>query len=112
MNELIRIADQALKMVQGEVWHGPSVREILADVDSAMAYAHPIAGCHSIWELIVHLIATQSILLRRIEGHSAGREAGEYWPSLPVPSESAWKETLQQLNQQEENLREVIKNHN
>ena len=49
------IADQISRAFRGESWHGPSVREVLAGVSAEDAAAHPIAGAHSIWEIVLHL---------------------------------------------------------
>jgi hypothetical protein len=49
------LADQIRRAFWGESWHGPSVREVLAGVSAEDAAAHPIAGAHSIWEIVLHL---------------------------------------------------------
>jgi uncharacterized damage-inducible protein DinB len=108
MREAQRIADQALKMFAGDAWHGPSVMEVLADVDANVAAAHPIPDAHSIWELVLHLIATQAILLRRIRGETAGLNTEHFWPAVPPVSPSAWAETIARLKQQEADLRQAI----
>jgi uncharacterized damage-inducible protein DinB len=108
MREAERIADQMLKMFGGGAWHGPSVLEILADVDADEAASRPIAGAHSIWELVLHLVATQAVLLRRMRGETAGLTSEEFWPAVPAVSAHAWAETVERLNQQEAELRHVI----
>jgi uncharacterized damage-inducible protein DinB len=108
MREVERITDQALKMFNGGAWHGPSVVEVLTDVDASLAASHPIPGAHSIWELVLHLVATQAILLRRIRGETAGLHSEDFWPAMPTASASAWAETLKRLKQQEAELRQAI----
>src|SRR6516164_9672722 len=108
MREAERITDQALKMFGGDAWHGPSVLEVLADVDAPMAASHPIPGAHSIWELVLHLIATQAVLLRRIRGETAGLNEEEFWPAVPPVSAAAWAEALEQLKQQAAALQQAI----
>jgi uncharacterized damage-inducible protein DinB len=108
MDESTRIADQAQKMFEGGAWHGPSVLELLADVSPEMAAAYPIPGAHSIWELVLHLIATQDALLKRIEGVPAGLKTEDFWLPVPPVSEAAWRETIEQLKQQELELRTAI----
>jgi uncharacterized damage-inducible protein DinB len=108
MREIERIADQAAKMFGGDAWHGPSVTEALADVDASVAASRPIPDAHSIWELVLHLVATQAVLLRRIRGESTGQTTEDFWPGLPAISESAWKETIETLRQQEADLRQAI----
>jgi uncharacterized damage-inducible protein DinB len=108
MREAERITDQALKMFGGDAWHGPSVLEVLADVDADVAASHPIPGAHSIWELVLHLVATQAVLLRRIGGETAGLNSEEFWPAVPPVSASAWAETVERLKRQEAELRQKI----
>jgi uncharacterized damage-inducible protein DinB len=108
MREAERITDQARKMFDGGAWHGPSVLEVLADVDAELAASHPIAGAHSIWELVLHLTATQAVLLRRIRGETAGLDDREFWPAVPPVSESAWAETVERLKRQDAELRQAI----
>jgi uncharacterized damage-inducible protein DinB len=108
VREIERITDQALKMYSGGAWHGPSVREVLADVDANLAASHPVPGAHSIWELVLHLIATQAVLLQRIHGESAGLKTEDFWPAVPSASESAWVETVERLRQQEADLRRAM----
>jgi uncharacterized damage-inducible protein DinB len=108
VRELERITDQALKVFSGGAWHGPSVLEALADVDAHLAASHPIPGAHSIWELVLHLAATQAVLLRRMRGETAGLQVDEFWSAAPPASESAWAEAVQRLRQQEAELRQAI----
>jgi uncharacterized damage-inducible protein DinB len=107
MREAERIADQARKMFDGGAWHGPAVLEVLADVDARLAASHPIAGAHSIWELVLHLTACQEILLRRIRGGAAGK-AEDFWTAVVDTSEAAWAETMGMLKRQETELQQAI----
>jgi hypothetical protein len=58
--------------------------------------------------LVLHLVATQAVLLRRIRGEAAGQQAEDFWPAVPPASESAWAETLGRLRQQEADLGQAI----
>jgi uncharacterized damage-inducible protein DinB len=108
MRETERIADQARKMFDGGAWHGPSVLDVLADVDANLATSHPIPGAHTIWELVMHLIACQEVLLRRINGELAGQKPEEFWPAAPHASASAWAETVESLKRHDAALRQEI----
>jgi uncharacterized damage-inducible protein DinB len=108
MSEAKRIADQAFKMFEGGAWHGPSVLEVLVNVDARMAAAYPIPGAHSIWELVLHLIATQDAILHRIRGEQKGLKTEDYWLPVPSVSETNWHATIDRLKQQEVMLQEAI----
>ena len=97
------IADQISRAFRGESWHGPSVREVLEGVSAEDAAAHPIAGAHSIWEIVLHLTSGYTLVLRRVRGERALLSPEEEWPPVPAVSAEAWREsqhTLEQLNQQ------------
>lgn len=70
-NELERLETQLRLSFEGGAWHGPSVLEALEDVTPEAAYAHPVAGAHSIWELVLHLGGTYRLVLRRLQGSDA-----------------------------------------
>jgi uncharacterized damage-inducible protein DinB len=92
MKETERIADQLRRAMQGEAWHGPSLKEILAGVTAAQAAARPIAAAHSIWELVHHITAWEGIVLRRMGGETlidVGEE--ENWPPVREKNEAAWQ---------------------
>jgi uncharacterized damage-inducible protein DinB len=97
------IADQIRRAFWGESWHGPSVREVLADVSAEDAAAHPIPGAHSIWEIVLHLTGGYNLVLRRVRGERARLSPEEEWPPVARVSVEAWRESqhaLEQLNQQ------------
>ena len=50
------IADQLRRAFYGTAWHGPSVMELLEEIDTTTAAAKPIANVHSIWELLLHIV--------------------------------------------------------
>ena len=55
MKESERIADPLRRAWEGEAWHGPPLKEILAGVTAAQAAARPAAAAHSIWEIVHHI---------------------------------------------------------
>ena len=97
------LADQIRRAFRGESWHGPSVLEVLAGVSAEDAAAHPIAGAHSIWEIVLHMTGGYILVLRRVRGERAQLSPEEAWPPVAEFSSEAWREsqhTLEQLNQQ------------
>ncbi|GAB5520288.1 MAG: hypothetical protein RhofKO_25390 [Rhodothermales bacterium] len=97
------IADQIGRAVQGNSWHGPSVREVLADVSAEDAAAHPIPGAHSIWEIVLHMISGYNLVLGRVLGEAVQFSVEGAWPPVPEVSAAAWREsqdTLAHLNQE------------
>lgn len=100
------LADQIRRAFWGESWHGPSVREALADVSAEDAAARPIVGAHSIWEIVLHLTGGYRLVLRRVDGERAQLAPEEEWPPVAEAGSEAWRESqrsLEQLNQQLQN---------
>jgi uncharacterized damage-inducible protein DinB len=67
-NELARLESQLRAAFEGPAWHGPAVLELLRDVSPAEAAARPIAGAHTIWEVVLHLTGAYDLVLRRMRG--------------------------------------------
>ncbi len=110
MTETHRINSQLKRAYQGEAWHGPSLRELLADVSAEQAAAKPIAGAHSIWELVNHVIAWEQIVKRRLEGETVVEIPDEVnFPSATDASADAWQATLQALETSNKALRDSIR---
>jgi uncharacterized damage-inducible protein DinB len=104
--DLESMADQIGRAFRGESWHGPSVLEVLAGVSAEDAAAHPIAGAHSIWEIVLHMTGGYTLVLRRIRGERAQLSPEEEWPPVPECSADAWREsqrTLEELNRELQN---------
>lgn len=110
MTETHRINSQLKRANQGQAWHGPSLRELLDGMTAEQAAAHPIAGTHSIWELVNHIIAWEQIVKRRLEGDSANDIPDEInFPPVADASEQAWQTTLESLAASNQSLRDRIK---
>lgn len=110
MTETHRINSQLKRANQGPAWHGPSLRELLDGVTAEQAAARPIAGAHSIWELVNHIIAWEQISKRRLEGDPVNDVPDEInFPPVADVSELAWQKTLESLAASNQSLRDSIK---
>jgi hypothetical protein len=106
--ELRRLEEQVKRALEGDAWHGPSVLEILEDVTAAQAAAHPIAGAHSIWELVLHLSTDYSLVLRRLAGDGKPLIQSEGWPTVPERTAENWSDCIRKLKQLNYELRRAI----
>ena len=109
MREVDRLEDQLRRAFEGGAWHGPSVLELLAGVSAAQAASHPIAGAHSIWELVLHISTDYDLVLRRLAGDGRALTAAEGWPEPPAPTEENWRQTVRELELRNEKLREAVR---
>lgn len=109
MREVDRIEDQLRRSLEGDAWHGPALQELLADVKASEAAVKLLGGTHSIWEIVLHIIAWQRIVrdgLLRTKTSVAERND---WPAPPTAGGINWKKTLAELNSVHEQLRECIR---
>jgi uncharacterized damage-inducible protein DinB len=109
MSEIDRIADELARAHQGEPWHGSSARQILDDVTAATAAARPIPGAHSIWELVLHLIAWRGEVARRVGGGDPAEPAEGDWPPVTETTEAAWTRALARLEESHGRLEAALR---
>jgi uncharacterized damage-inducible protein DinB len=84
---LATLLDRALDR---DPWYGLSTSHWLDGLTAAQAAAHPVAGCHSIWEIVLHMISWQREVVRRLEGaEPADPIEGDFPPIGPV-TEEGW----------------------
>ena len=107
-SEIERLELQLRQTFEGEAWHGPSVLDLLRDVTPELAYARPIAGARSIWELVLHLASTYRLVLRRMQGSESPLTPDEDWPSVPSPTQSNWQDTIGSLRQLNGEVRRAV----
>jgi len=106
--ELERIEMQLGLSFEGGAWHGPSVLEVLDGVTAEAAYEHPIAGAHSIWELVLHISAGYRLVLRRVHGDGRPQTPEEDWPAVDAPTPAAWLGATRDLRELNGELRRVV----
>jgi len=107
--ELERLEEQLRRAFERDAWHGPSVLETLQGVTAEQAHAHPIAGAHSIWEVVLHLSYTYRVVLRRIRGDGTPIRAEEDWPVVPPATEADWQEAVGALRRVNAELRDAVR---
>lgn len=108
MSEAGRIADQLKRAYEGEAWHGPSLRELLADVTAEQAASKPVSGAHSAWEIVLHIAAWETAGRRRLEGDRAELSDAEDWPTVTDESGANWSAALAELERSNRVLREAV----
>jgi uncharacterized damage-inducible protein DinB len=109
MSETERIQDQLERTYAGNAWHGPPLRNLLSDISAATAALKPKVGSHSIWQIVLHILAWQQVVLRRMAGETIGDLPPEQdWPGVSDSSDAAWKQVLVQLDAIHKQLCEAI----
>lgn len=107
--DIARLETQLQLSFEGGAWHGPSVLEALDVVTPADAHAPPVAGVHSIWELVLHLTSTYRLVLRRLEGDATQLMPSEDWPQVPAPTPASWEAAIRTLAEVNAALRRAVR---
>lgn len=106
--ELIRIADQLKRAHDGTAWHGPSLSEILQDVDAGMASKRLFSKGHTIWEIVLHITAWEKAVLESLSGSPLDLKDQEDWPAPQDGKPEAWKKLLEELGTNHRNLQVAL----
>ncbi|HET6958260.1 MAG TPA: DinB family protein [Vicinamibacterales bacterium] len=106
MSRASRLANHIERTVTGPMWHGPALKDVLDGVDAARARARPIAGAHSIWEIVLHVAAWADIARQRIHGECLGDPAPEQdWP----PAGGDWPQVIERLTESHRRLADDVR---
>lgn len=102
------LSDELRRALRGEAWHGPALKDVLADVGAEEAMQRPIPTAHTIWELVLHMTSWSNIAMRRIKGGQVGPFDGEDWPEVHGFSADNWSAACEALSQSYERLSELV----
>lgn len=107
-SEVERIQDQLERAFTAKAWHGPSLLELLADIDATKAASRPIASAHSIWELVLHIAAWDRAVADRLAGGRGAVTDEENFPAVNDTSEGSWQKAIETLKQNHQELMEAM----
>jgi uncharacterized damage-inducible protein DinB len=97
--EAARLANHIKRTVTGPMWHGPALAEVLDGVSAAQASARPLAGAHTIWEIVLHVTAWAEIARARLRGERiADPPASEDWPPVAGQTDADWTAAVARLS--------------
>ncbi len=108
MTEIERITQQLKAAVEGEAWHGPSVKETLQGVTTEQAQAKPIAGAHSIWEIVLHISGWMKVAVPRMQGIKTTQPEQGDWPAIKNSTVPDWNQTLEEMQKNYQELMTAI----
>lgn len=104
MSEIANIVDELRNIHDGNAWHGPALKEALAGLTPEQAASRPIAGAHSIWEIVRHIAGWEKVFRLRLEGTPVTEPEEGDFPPVEDVTQQAWDETLRQLDDRHERL--------
>jgi len=108
MNESERIAGELRKALDGEAWHGPSLRQALEGVTAHAAADRPVAAAHSIAEISRHIATWNDVVRRRIGGESPTVSEDQDWPVFEITPPS-WDRLREEVLETGKSLVEAIR---
>ena len=92
------LANHIARTVRGPMWHGPALSDVLRGVTAEQAHARPVAGAHSIWELVLHAAAWAEIAKARLHGERTGDpRPDEDWPPVTGSTADEWTAAVERL---------------
>jgi uncharacterized damage-inducible protein DinB len=91
------------RSVAGDPWHGFSLQNLLSDVTAEEAASHPIAGAHSIAEVVVHVGVWMDEVASWLEGHPRSMTDERDWPRP-----EAWPQPLARMTAAHDRLRRAL----
>jgi uncharacterized damage-inducible protein DinB len=96
--EIDRIIDELNREYAVDPWHGLPLTEILAGITAPQALARPVAGAHSIFEIVLHMIGWKDEVRRRLSGAPAAEPEQGDWPPVSDRSAQGWRTALDRLD--------------
>jgi uncharacterized damage-inducible protein DinB len=111
MNSLTRqLANHIKRTVTGPMWHGPALNEVLEGVTPEMAAARPLAGAHSIWELVLHVTVWADVARARLRGERMSDPLPtEDWPPAGNATATAWTSAIERMCESYRGLADDVK---
>lgn len=95
-----KLAESIERAVSGPVWHGPALMDLVGDVSAEQAAAHPVAGAHSIWQLVLHITAWVDIVRTRLSDVAASEPTPEQdWPPIRDQSAEGWRAAVERMKE-------------
>jgi uncharacterized damage-inducible protein DinB len=92
-------------------WHGPSLRAALRGVSAKEASRRPVAGRHSIREIVLHVAYWKNRVRQRLTGDARGsfpiRGTNWFWRPAAA-SEKEWREERRLLEREHGALRRAV----
>jgi len=108
MNAIERIVDQMERIHVGNPWTDRPFSTLLEGVTHIQAAAKPIEDAHSIWEIVLHLITAQELIVDLVREEMRPYEPGDEWPPVTDESDAAWQETLDRFFAGDAEVRETV----
>lgn len=106
--EIQRIADMLRNTFDGAAWHGPSVMQVLREINAVVAFT-PTEGIHTIAELVFHMTTWRNFTIKRLLGqHTYDVSEVDNFPVFETKDKHAWHKVLLDLEDSQELLLQTL----
>jgi DinB superfamily len=108
--QLENIVNNLSETYNGMPWHGNSLKELLHNVDTEMAFYRPFEKKHNIAELVAHILIWRQYALEILnENYDFSIDIGSLadFPQV-MESDKVWRELLTQLDENQAVLLEKL----
>ena len=105
MSEIDRILDQMDRAFSGDAWHGPPLKSLIDGLLAEDASKHAVEDAHSVWEIVLHITAWNTIVRRELMGEALSITSEQDWPPVWEVSEAAWHRAVENLVEAHSRLR-------
>lgn len=109
MNRKDELLDTLKRSFDGDAWHGPSFREVLADVTAEEACWKPARQVHSIWEITLHAAGWANEVAARLGGREPREPDEGDWPEITCRDNDGWEDAMQKVYAARDALLAVIR---
>jgi uncharacterized damage-inducible protein DinB len=98
-SEIQRIINTLKHTFEKDAWHGPSVKEVLSDVNEDKIH-NRIGNGNSIIELVSHMTAWRNFVIEKLQGNASFEISDEQ----NFPKGKDWNAALTELNKSQADL--------
>ncbi len=109
MSETERIANLLDDLYKNDPWIEVNLTGTLKDISAEKAAKKIAPGLNSIWQIVNHLINWRLTVLKRVKGEAASSPGDNFFSEVNDTSEKAWKETLQRLENSQQQWLQFLK---
>lgn len=103
MESIKNISKIIERVYSGKPWHGPSITEVLKDIDDSNA-GKKTGSSHSIVQLVLHMVAWRNFVTKRLLGDTEY----ELSENQNFPPETDWASALHALEDSQSALLKAI----
>jgi len=109
VKESQRLVAEYEKLFDGSAWIDVNIVDTLKPLSAAQASSKPFRNANSIWQIVNHLVSWREAILKRLKDETVTAPANNFFEPVKDISETAWRKTMDRLEQSQVAWVEAIK---